>query len=135
MAGVIGEAVMAIEFTAYKSNFAELARDRASLLTADKPYLVTVKRFYKPRSTGPESQNNHLWGDASQIGEYSGCTPREVLEQAIEDCLSRGYRTKDNFVGRTVPVAISEMDTNDASLVIERLHEIAAFLDVRLREE
>ena len=121
-------------FTVYQQNILFLVSKYRDSMVAGRPYSLTIKRWYKPKTTGPNSQLNHIWGHATQIGECSGCSPREVIDQAREDAMSKGYSTKTNFKGRIVPVRISEANTQDAGYVIDQLHEYASFLNVRLIE-
>ena len=121
-------------FTVYQQNILFLVSKYRDSMVAGRPYSLTIKRWYKPKTTGPNSQLNHIWGHATQIGECSGCSPREVIDQAREDAMSKGYSTKMNFAGRIKPVRISEANTQDAGYVIDQLHEYASFLNVRLIE-
>ena len=121
-------------FTVYRQNILLLVSKYCEGMIAGRPYSCTIRRWYKPRTTGPNSQLNHIWGHATQIGECSGCSPRDVIDQAREDALAKGYSTKMNFAGRIIPVRISEANTKDAACVIEQMHEYAAFLNIMLVE-
>jgi len=124
-----------IKFTAYRQNIQSLLSKYVISMKDGRPYTVTMKLWYKPKTTGKDSQLNHIWGHATQIAEYMGCAPREVIDQAREDALSKGYSTKKNFRGRVVPVRISESNIMDASYVITQLHEYADFIPLKLIEE
>jgi len=122
-------------FTAYKQNIKNLIDKYYTNMKDGRPYTVTMKLWYKPKTTGKDSQLNHIWGHATQIGNHVGSSAREVIDQARWDALSKNYSTKKNFRGRVVPVRISEANTMDASYVITQLHEYADFIPLKLIEE
>ena len=103
-------------------------------LDEGRAYVLMVKRWYKPRTTGDNSQNHHIFGHATQIGAFMGMTKMEVIAEAQERALVKGYPTKINAFGRVVPVPEKELDTRGASILIEELHDMAAFLPLRLKE-
>ena len=92
-----------------------------------------ISKFYKKKSTGPESQNNHSFGHARQIADEIGDDPREILREA---CIrTPEYSKSTNALGSIVPKSWSEANSKEAAAVIETLHRIAAFLDIRLIED
>lgn len=88
----------------------------------------------KPRSTGPRSQNNHAHGHAQQIAEYTGHEVDEVLVCAKSRAVKRGYPV-DIIGGIAVPWSQSRISTVECGHLIDELHQIAAELDVTLRED
>jgi hypothetical protein len=86
----------------------------------------------KPRSTGPHSQNNHAWGHAEQIALECGDDAREMLREAMVRCAN--YPKYTNKLGNRVPKPWREATSQEASYVIDELHRIAAFINVRLIE-
>ena len=90
-------------------------------------------KYYRRRTTGKHSQNSHCWGHAQQIGAEIGEDAREVLRDA---CLrTPDYPTAvSKLTGQPVPKSTSEATTVEAAAVIETLHRIAAFLNIRLEE-
>ena len=90
------------------------------------------KKWYKKKSTGPESANNHAWGHARQIAQEIGDDPRDVLREA---CMRTDiYDTHMSAIGMQCPKPWSEANSKEAAAVIETLHRIAAFLDIKLIE-
>lgn len=97
----------------------------------------------KPRTTGKNSQNTHVHGHAAQIAKYQGDSKNNVIEYA--KCLAVERQelrplTKDgkeikNVFGMVRGISETEMDTIECAAVIERLHDIAGFLGIILREE
>jgi len=126
---------MLIKFTAYRQTIKLLIDKYLINMKDGRPYTCTIVPWYKPKTTGKDSQLNHIWGHATQIGNHVGSSAREVIDQARWDALSKGYSTKKNFRGRVVPVRISEANTMDASYVITQLHEYADFIPLKLIEE
>ena len=89
-------------------------------------------KWYKRKSTGPESQNNHAWGHARQIAQEIGDDPREVLREA---CLRTDeYPSHMSRLGTHTIDPWSKANSKQAAAVTETLHRIAAFLDIRLVE-
>ncbi len=99
------------------------------------PYLVTVRRFYQPRSTGWKSQNHHIHGHATQIGAFVGDTKSEIIRIAQNDALTKGYPTTLNHLGEIIPAGEQNLDSRGAAILIDQLHEMAGFIpDLRLIE-
>jgi len=95
-------------------------------------------KWYKRKSTGQESQNNHAWGHSRQIAQEIGDDPREVLREA---CLrTADYPVKDPEFDHGAklwnghPKPWGGANSKEAAAVIETLHRIAAFLDIKLIE-
>ena len=108
----------------------------------DQAYIKFGKPL-KPRSTGkgsgdkPGSQNTHIHGDATQIAQETGETKSKIIADAIEIAVSMypDFRMRKDYIRRIVPVTESEpWSTGEAAAVIEALHQIASFCDVKLRE-
>ena len=88
-----------------------------------------------PKTTGPHSQWSHIVGHCVQIGSEMAQTWREVL---IETCLmaaTKGYPVKTGHWGHVIPKDYKIMNKEEASMVIEQLHENASFLGIVLKEE
>ena len=89
-------------------------------------------KWYKRKTTGPESQNNHTHGHCRQIAEEIGEDVRWVRDEA---CIrTPEYPTKMNKFGKVRPKPWEKATTKEAGLVIETLHRMAAFLDIKLIE-
>ena len=93
----------------------------------------------KPRSTGKHSLNTHIHGHATQIGQAPNVAePKsKIIADAVEIAVSMypDFRMRKDYKGRIVPVTESEpWSTAEASAVVEALHQIASFCDVKLKE-
>ena len=96
-------------------------------------HVLDIAKYYKKKTTGPHSQNAHLWGHAQTIAEEIGDDPREIVREA---CLrTPEYPSVMNAFGRAVPKSWRDATTKEAGPVIETLHRMAAFLDIRLIED
>ena len=96
---------------------------------------VQVSPPEKKRTTGPGSQNNHAWGHAVQIAEYTGDSVDDVMTHAKREAFADGYPFKTTSFGDIVALSQTEVSTEQEAALIESLHRIAAFLDLELREE
>ena len=96
---------------------------------------VTIGRPRKPRTTGPGSQNNHVWGHATQIATETGNEVDDVMDAAKERALKRGYPYHVNkLTGKVKPYGTEELDTEQCGMLIEELHMIAAEMGITLIE-
>ena len=92
-----------------------------------------IAKWYKKKSTGPESANNHSWGHSRQIAQEIGDDPREILREA---CLrTPEYPSSINKLGVETPQYWGDANSKEAAAVIETLHRIASFLSIRLIEK
>lgn len=95
---------------------------------------VTFARPYKPRTTGPESQNHHLNGHIMQICEETGndyeavkyCVKMIAVEQM-------GYPFT-TIAGHVWPKRERNSDTEECGKLIEAAHILAAQMGIILRE-
>lgn len=115
-----------------QTNYREAFGHMAAKLGKDL-WRIKWSKYYRRRTTGRHSQNSHLWGHAQQIGAEIGEDAREVLRDA---CLRTAEypTTVSKLTGQPVPKSTSEATTVEAAAVIEILHRIAAFLNIRLEE-
>lgn len=95
---------------------------------------IDVSQWYPRKSTGPESQNNHAFGHARQIGQHIGEDVEEVLRGACIRAEKRGFPIHRNAFGEAIPLRWSEVDSAQASYVIDQLHEDGSFLGLQLIE-
>jgi len=99
-----------------------------------RPYTLDIRLWYKPRTTGKNTQNPHIHGHATQIGAEIGETKRAVIREAQERAVTKRYPTRLNKFGRVIPMPEEELDTRGANILIKELHDMAAFLGIRLIE-
>ena len=88
----------------------------------------------KPRTTGHRSQNSHIHGHAQQIGEYLGEYKEDVVAEAKRRAVTLGYPVRLNSFGHNVPESETNISTREAALLIEELHKIASFANIKLKE-
>lgn len=87
-----------------------------------------------PKSVGKGSQNNHAWGHATEIGKEIGEDGRDVLYECCK-MAAPDYPTRMNAWGEVVPKRWSLATVKEASVVIEKLHQLAAERGVILWED
>ena len=85
----------------------------------------------RPRSTGENSQNHHLWGHSEQIGEHLGYDRREMLYLIAE--MTPGWPMAE-YNGKMIPRSESLIDSETSARAIETAHRIAIENGIRLRE-
>lgn len=90
---------------------------------------------FKHRSTGEKSQNHHLNGHCQQIANYSGEDFDIVKVHIKRIAIKYGYPTYTDIFGELQPKSETEIDSTECGYAIEASHEIAALLEIRLREE
>jgi hypothetical protein len=95
-------------------------------------FVFDVERKKKPRTTGPKSQQAHLYGHLSQIADYTGFYLSEIKEVMKEDIPEWPRKV---IMGRTVYMSEADADTILESKAIEWCHVKAAFLGIILKEE
>jgi hypothetical protein len=106
-------------------------------------YHIKISTPKKPRTTGEKSQNHHINGHAQQIAMETGQPFEDVKRYAKQIAITMGYPILEDEGGDSVldfwgnVQGISEMDcsTEDAAILIEALHMIAAEMEIRLVEE
>lgn len=104
---------------------------------------ITVEPPKRKRSTGKNSQSAHVNGHIQQIATETGQPFGDIKEYAKTHAIDRGYPilTKDDGTPFTnvwgQPRGISEADASveDAIVLIDTIHQIAAELGIRLIEE
>ena len=98
---------------------------------------------FVPRTTGPKSQNNAIWGYADQINNYNGQGKRDIVEIAKSRAVDKGLcRQKRNEAGELMvnvwgyPVGISltQASASEAFAIIQELVDIAKELNITLKE-
>jgi len=95
---------------------------------------IQISPPFKHRSTGEKSQNHHINGHCQQIANETGEDFDIIKLEAKRKAIKRGYPIRTNIFGDAVPESETEIDSIHAGYLIESLHEIADFLDIRLKE-
>lgn len=90
---------------------------------------------YKPRSTCVHGQNRHIWAHIQQIANETGNDIEDVEDYIKQKATRRGYPVKQNkLTGEMKPVSMKEINTVEASYLIEEVHQLAAELEIQLEE-
>jgi hypothetical protein len=97
---------------------------------------VYVKIGYprKPRTTGDESQNHHLNGHIAQLCQYTGDEFDDIKMEIKRRAIKRGYPFRTDSFGNVVPQSEADSSTVECALLIEEAHDVAAFLNIKLKE-
>lgn len=95
---------------------------------------VTFNVPYKPRTTGPKSQNHHLNGHIMQICEVHG-NDYETIKYCVKMIAveQMGYPF-ETVAGHIIPKGESSCNTEECAKLIEASHILAAKLGIILRE-
>ena len=94
---------------------------------------VQLGKPAKPRTTGEHSQNAHINGHIQQIALATDNGFDLVKLACKQESLSAGYPYK-KIADQIVPLSESEIDTEQAAILIETIHRVAAELGVVLTE-
>lgn len=89
----------------------------------------------KPRSTGKHSQNAHLNGHIQAIAEFTGEDFDNVKFHVKRKALKYGYPLTTTKLGETIPQSESDCSVEECAMLIKAVHEVADFLDFKLKEE
>ena len=93
--------------------------------------MAEVSPPYKKRTTGKDSQNNKIWGMITQIAEYSGHDITDIEDYVKLRAIKRGYPYRTNeLTGEIKPYSMSDINTVEASYLIDELYQIAAEMEV-----
>lgn len=96
---------------------------------------VTIKPPYKPRTTGPNSQNHHLNGHIVQICNAMSSN-YEVIKYCVKMIAVENLEYPfETIAGHIVPKPESECDTEECAKLIEASHMLAGQLGIILRED
>lgn len=103
-----------------------------------KYFRFQASRPRKPRTTGKESQNHAINGYCQQIAVATGNDFDTVKITAKYRAISRGYPFETMIIpggNNTVPLSESKIDTIQAGYLIDELKQIAAELNITLKEK
>ena len=96
---------------------------------------IRVSRPRRPRTTGWKSQNHHINGHCQQISTATGNSFSAVKQRMKELAIDRGYPMETLPDGSAAPKSEGDIDTVEAGLLIDTIHQFAAEWDVPLEEE
>lgn len=95
---------------------------------------LTLKRPYKPRSTGKGSQNHHLNGHIVQLCRATGNdyeTIKYCIKMIAVEQMGFPFTT---VAGHILPKRESDCDTAECAKLIEASHYLAAQMGIVLQE-
>lgn len=104
---------------------------------------VELKKPYARRTTGEKSQNHAINGFVQQICKYTGDNFDDIKMYAKRQAIKRGYPIQKDengddlysaVTGKVIPESEANIDTIQAGYLIDELKDIAAFLNIRLKE-
>jgi len=106
-------------------------------------YTLKIDTPRKPRTTGEKSQNHHVNGHCQQIAQETGQPFEDVKKYAKQFAITMGYpiltgpdgEPVNDFWGKAQGISESDATTEDAAILIEAIHHLAAHLEIELREE
>ena len=96
---------------------------------------VKLAKPRKPRTTGDFSQNHHLNGHIAQIVAQTGDEFEDVKMEIKRRAIKRGYPFHTDSFGNVVPQSEANCSTTECAMLIDEAHDVAAFLNIKLREE
>jgi len=116
----------------------EIAEQVCSLLglalsSKSELFEITIKAADK-RSTGWKSQNHHFWGHVRQIAMSTGENLHDVARYVKERAVGMGYPYRIDRWGRLVAKSESDATTQEATILIDACHIVAAELGIILEE-
>ena len=88
----------------------------------------------KPRTTGYKSQSHHFNGHVQQLANETGDYFDDMKMNIKRKAISKGYPSRTNSFGDAVPISEADASTVECSYLIDTAHEVASFLNVRLKE-
>lgn len=101
-------------------------------------------RPFRPRTTGKKSQQNRINGFIRQICMWTGNDFDDVKMYCKKRAMRRGYPAKKdadgNIVvslqdGEPIPESESKISVEEAGYLIEEIEQLAAELEISLKEE
>ena len=112
--------------TVYRQTIERIVRDWKNLMDEGRPYVLELKRWYKPRTTGKKSQCNHINGHVRQISMMTGNDYYTVKHIMKKGAFSMGYPfDTDPNDGEEIPWSEARIDTNQAAILIKSIHQFA----------
>jgi len=88
----------------------------------------------KPRTTGDKSQNHALNGFIQQLCQESGDEFDDMKKEIKRRAIKRGYPFHTDSFGNVVPQSEADCSTVECAMLIDEAHDVASFLNVKLKE-
>jgi len=94
---------------------------------------LTAGKWYRRRTTGWRSQNHRINSHIQQISMETGQDFATVKMMAKINAIDQGYPFI-SYRDRIIPKSETEINTQEASLLIEAINQMAAELGIILKE-
>ncbi len=88
----------------------------------------------KPRTTGKGSGSAHFHGHVQQICQYTGDDFDDVKMHIKRKAMKRDYPSHEDSFGEIHPDSEANISTVEESMLIDTAHEVASFLNLKLKE-
>ncbi|ADK81629.1 hypothetical protein [Sediminispirochaeta smaragdinae] len=106
-------------------------------------YWLAIDVPHRPRTTGHGSQNHHINGHCQQISVETGQPFGDVKRLAKQFAVTMGYPILEDESGEPIldlwgdiqGISETQCSTEDASILIEAIHQIAAEMEIELIED
>ena len=95
---------------------------------------LTAGKWYRRRTTGWKSQNHRINSHIQQISMETGQDFGTTKMMAKINAIDRGYPFI-SYRNRIIPKSETEINTQEASLLIEAINQMAAELGIILKED
>lgn len=125
--------VVTIRFPQWWGDGVKMLRQELERKRVTQAY-VKLGKPRKPRTTGSGSQSHHLNGHVQQIAAHQGDEFEDVKMEIKRRAIKRGYPFRTDSFGNVVPQSEADCSTVECAMLIEESHDVAAFLNIRLRE-
>ena len=132
---------MLIKFTAYRQTIKSLIDKYFMGMKEGRPYTVTIKPWYKPRTTGKKkdndkgSQNTHINGHIQTICMKDDNSFDAVKMRMKVLAIDRGYPIETLPDGSVMPKSEADINTLEAGYLIDTIHQFADEWNIKLIEE
>lgn len=86
---------------------------------------LECKKPFRPRTTGPRSQENKFRGGCRDIAEQLDVPFEDVCEAMRRMAVDEGYPTKFGIDGRESPISTARASREEEAILIRVLHRFA----------
>ncbi|MGI9293454.1 MAG: recombination protein NinB [Pseudomonadales bacterium] len=96
-----------------------------------KPYTISIKRFFRPRTL---DQNAKFHAMISDIAQHIGYERPEYIKDYVKDAY--GYRKTVVIDGkpRSIPMSTADYNVDQFTNIIDRLYQLGAELGVEFQD-
>ena len=115
----------------------ELLRLLESVQSKYNSYVsIEIKKPYKPRTTGKNSQNNLFWKLVEIIADETGEELHVIENELKQKAITKGYPSHISKIsGKPIPESTTKVNTVEMSYLIDTAYEVIAFLGIILEPD